>query len=329
VAEYASAGSALSSGDMLAAYGYLPNQTWQTNPAYKRDVQTGTSNPDRVHLFHNDHLGSPQRLTDTEGKTSWAASFESFGRGYVDASSGTPHAVDSLTPTANNHRFPGQLLDAETGLAQNFFRDYSAGFGGYVQADPSGLAGGINRSVYAIANPEVYYDPDAFQIVFPPGPVAPPYAPPTVPGVGIPERPPGDGSFPDFREGPRDSPRSERTDRDGEPIENRNNRPCYMYMIVDCNQNIVYVGITQRTVQERCREHETGRSGKIRRYGCKQCDMKCMPIPGATFATRTACEAAEGHVIDSLRPIFNDAKNPDHPGLTGPKRDDWNRKNCC
>ena len=164
VAEYASLNNPINAnnGDMLAAYGYLPNQTWQTNPAYKRDVQTGTSNPqapDRIHLFHNDHLGSPQRLTDSEGKTSWSAGFESFGRGYADTSAGTTPAVTSSTPTVNNHRFPGQFLDVETGLAQNYFRDYGSSIGRYVEADPAGMMGGANLFVYVGAKPLRAIDP--------------------------------------------------------------------------------------------------------------------------------------------------------------------------
>ena len=161
VAEYASANNPINAnnGDLLAAYGYLPNQTWQTNPAYKRDVQTGTTNPDRIHLFHNDHLGSPQRLTDAEGKTSWSASFESFGRGYADTSAGTTPTVTSSTPTANNHRFPGQFFDAETGLAQNLMRDYESAVGRYLQIDPIGLAGGANNFAYALASPLYRIDP--------------------------------------------------------------------------------------------------------------------------------------------------------------------------
>jgi RHS repeat-associated protein len=175
VAEYASQNSATPStpatnnGDMLAAYGYLPNQTWQTNPAYKRDTPfvvslsnpSNTSTADRIHLFHNDHLGSPQRLTDAEGKTSWAASFESFGRGYADASAGATSGltVNSTTPTANNHRFPGQLLDAETGLAQNYHRDYFSMFGRYLEGDPIGLNGGLNLFGYVRSSPIWSLDP--------------------------------------------------------------------------------------------------------------------------------------------------------------------------
>ena len=166
VAEYAGTNNPINAnnGDMLAAYGYLPNQAWQTNPAYKRDTPfvvspSNPQGPDRIHLFHNDHLGSPQRLTDSEGKTSWSASFESFGRGYADTSAGTTPAVTSSTPTANNHRFPGQFLDAETGLAQNYLRDYVSGVGRYVESDPVGLRGGVNLTAYVKMQPTKFKDP--------------------------------------------------------------------------------------------------------------------------------------------------------------------------
>jgi RHS repeat-associated protein len=48
----------------------------------------------------------------------------------------------------NNLRFPGQYFDAETGLHQNYFRDYDPKTGRYIQADPIGLAGGVNPYIY-------------------------------------------------------------------------------------------------------------------------------------------------------------------------------------
>ncbi|MBB6368483.1 RHS repeat-associated protein [Xanthomonas sacchari] len=50
-------------------------------------------------------------------------------------------------------RFPGQRYDALSGLNRNYFRDYEAGTGRYVQSDPIGLAGGIGTFIYAQSRP--------------------------------------------------------------------------------------------------------------------------------------------------------------------------------
>jgi RHS repeat-associated protein len=52
-----------------------------------------------------------------------------------------------------NLRFPGQYFDQETGLFHNGFRDYDPQTGRYIQADPIGLAGGLNPYLYAEGNP--------------------------------------------------------------------------------------------------------------------------------------------------------------------------------
>jgi RHS repeat-associated protein len=38
-----------------------------------------------------------------------------------------------------NLRLPGQHYDAESGLHQNWMRDYTAGYGRYAESDPIGL----------------------------------------------------------------------------------------------------------------------------------------------------------------------------------------------
>jgi RHS repeat-associated protein len=64
---------------------------------------------------------------------------------------------------AFNLRFPGQYFDAETGKSQNYFRDYDASIGRYIESDPVGLRGGINTYGYAEANSLLYIDPLGLQ----------------------------------------------------------------------------------------------------------------------------------------------------------------------
>ena len=52
-----------------------------------------------------------------------------------------------------NLRFPGQYADSESGLSYNYFRDYEAGTGRYVESDPIRLRGGVSTFGYVRARP--------------------------------------------------------------------------------------------------------------------------------------------------------------------------------
>jgi RHS repeat-associated protein len=107
-------------------------------------------NPYVSYYYHNDHLATPQKLTDGTGAVVWSADYKPFGEATI--------TVSTIT---NNLRFPGQYYDAETGNHYNYFRDYDPVVGRYLQADPIGIVEGENHSyVYAYNNPLGYYDPD-------------------------------------------------------------------------------------------------------------------------------------------------------------------------
>jgi RHS repeat-associated protein len=112
-------------------------------------VGTGPAPANLVYL-HSDQIGLPQKITDATQAIVWDRVQDPFGRQVSLASSG---GIDTSL------RFPGQQADPDTGFAYNYFRDYDPTLGRYVQADPIGLAGGINRYAYAKGNPLTRIDP--------------------------------------------------------------------------------------------------------------------------------------------------------------------------
>lgn len=58
-----------------------------------------------------------------------------------------------------NLRYPGQYFDSETGLFQNWDRDYDPQVGRYIESDPIGLEGGLDTYAYALNAPTLFTDP--------------------------------------------------------------------------------------------------------------------------------------------------------------------------
>jgi RHS repeat-associated protein len=117
-------------GSTIAEYVYL-------NDELLASIRSGT-----VYYYHNDHLGTPRVLTNSNGAIVWRAEYSPYGK-----------AQPSIETTENPFRFPGQYYDAETGLHYNYHRYYQPETGRYITPDPIGLAGGINLYGYVGGNP--------------------------------------------------------------------------------------------------------------------------------------------------------------------------------
>ena len=117
------------------------------------------------YAVHSDHLNTPRRMTDKDGKVRWQWAYSGFGE--VSAQSLT---TDSLPERRLNLRYPGQVDDGN-GLFYNWHRFYHPATGRYTQSDPIGLAGGLNRFGYVGGNAISYVDPYGLikVILLPPG----------------------------------------------------------------------------------------------------------------------------------------------------------------
>lgn len=105
--------------------------------------------------IETDHLGTPRQVIDrATNAVLWRWDFlgNTFGANAANASPGGGVAYPF------NLRFPGQYFDGETGLHYNYFRDYEAATGRYVESDPIGLRGGMATYVYVKNIPLVRID---------------------------------------------------------------------------------------------------------------------------------------------------------------------------
>ena len=104
-----------------------------------------------LYYVHADHLDRPVMMTNAAKANVWSALWSPFG------------AAQSITGSLTmNGRFPGQWFQIESGLHWNWHRHYDPSTGGYLQADPLGLAAmladGPGVYGYARQSPLVYQD---------------------------------------------------------------------------------------------------------------------------------------------------------------------------
>ena len=132
-------------------------ESWEDEPKLIPNMQ--------VYHYHNDHLGTPNELTNQQGEVIWLADYQAWGNtakivwreeklGQLQVS------ADELQPI----RFQGQSFDVETGLHYNRFRYYDPDLGMFVSRDPIGLMGGSNVFQYA-PNPTGWIDPLGLQTI--------------------------------------------------------------------------------------------------------------------------------------------------------------------
>ena len=105
----------------------------------------------QTYWLHWDQIGRPAMATDSTGSVVWAASYLPFG--------GIDLVWADTGVLTQNLRFPGQWFQAETGLHQNWMRDYDPTTGRYLQADPLGLVDGPSVYGYVRQSPGRYVDP--------------------------------------------------------------------------------------------------------------------------------------------------------------------------
>jgi RHS repeat-associated protein len=121
----------------------------QTGTAATNDIAIGLYN------VSTDQLGAPRIITrQSDEAIVWRwDSAEAFGATAPDQN------PSGLGIFSFNLRLPGQVFDAESGLFQNWNREYNPRVGRYMQSDPIGLLGGINTFSYVEGDPLGSVDP--------------------------------------------------------------------------------------------------------------------------------------------------------------------------
>jgi RHS repeat-associated protein len=121
------------SGHLLGEYSSTGALVQET--VWMGDIPVATIRPNgssvTVYYVHADHLNAPRMVTrTTDNKIAWRWDTDPFG---TTAPNQNPQGLGTFT---YNLRYPGQYFDSETGLSQNYFRDFDPQVGRYVESDP-------------------------------------------------------------------------------------------------------------------------------------------------------------------------------------------------
>jgi RHS repeat-associated protein len=131
------------------------------------DIPVATLQPNgsggvNIYYIHTDHLNAPRKVQQpVTDALVWRWDTDPFG---TAAPNENPSGLGTFP---YNLRFPGQYYDAETGLLQNWNRDYDPVVGRYIESDPIGLRGGINTYAYTASKPLLNVDPSGLFLFSP------------------------------------------------------------------------------------------------------------------------------------------------------------------
>jgi RHS repeat-associated protein len=113
-----------------------------------------------ISFVRADHIGRPVFATNATGVKVWTATYTPFG------------GVHTSTGSLPEARFPGQWFQSESGLHQNWMRDYDPTTGRYLEAGPLGLVDGASVYGYVGQNPGRWIDPRGEQTATMDGPMS-------------------------------------------------------------------------------------------------------------------------------------------------------------
>ena len=83
---------------------------------YAPGTPSNTGTIERIVYLHPDHLNTPRKASDSQGRIVWSWESDAFG------STAPNEDVDWDVKTIINLRLPGQYFDAESGLHYNWHR---------------------------------------------------------------------------------------------------------------------------------------------------------------------------------------------------------------